>query len=101
MRSRKKEANHGVLMRAELQGVTVEQIRPFMTKLKEQIKSFPGFVAQASGPIPGGVQVTEVWETQEAHERWVREMVASAMQQLGITEVPPSHYLPLDDFITR
>jgi len=58
-----------VLMRVELQGVTVDQLRPFMTQVKERIKSFPGFIAQALGPIPGGVQVTEVWETQAAHER--------------------------------
>jgi hypothetical protein len=91
-----------VLMRVELQGVTLEQLRPFMTQVKERIKSYPGFIAQASGSTPGGVQVTEVWETQEAHERWVQEVVGPmAMQQLGMTQVPPSHYLPLDDFITR
>ncbi len=91
-----------VLMRAELQGVTVEQLRPFMTQVKERIRSFPGFIAQASGPIPGGVQVTEVWETQDAHERWVREVVGpTAAQQLGVTEAPPPQYLPLDDFITH
>lgn len=91
-----------ILMRAELQGVAVDQIRSLMAPLKEQIKSFPGFIAQASGPVPGGYQVTEVWETQEAHERWVREVVGPmAAQQLGGTEVPPTQYLPLDDFITR
>lgn len=91
-----------VLMRVELQGATLEQMQPFWTQVKERIKSYPGFLAQASGPIPGGVQVTEVWETQEAHERWVREVVGPmAAQQLGMTEVPPSQYLPLDDFITR
>jgi hypothetical protein len=91
-----------VLMRAELQGVTMEQMRPFMAQVKERIKSFPGFIAQASGPIPGGIQVTEVWETQETHERWLREVVGPmSAQQLGITEAPPSQYLPLDDFITR
>jgi hypothetical protein len=91
-----------VLMRVEMQGVTLEQMQPLMVQVKERIRSYPGFIAQASGPIPGGVQVTEVWETQEAHERWVREVVGPmAVQQLGLTQVPPSQYLPLDDFITR
>jgi hypothetical protein len=91
-----------VLMRTEMQGVTVEQMQPFWAQVKERMKSFPGFIAQASGPIPGGVQVTEVWESQAAHERWVREVVGPlAAQQLGVTEVPPVQYLLLDDFITR
>jgi hypothetical protein len=91
-----------VLMRSELQGVTMDQMRPFMTQVKARIRSFPGFIAQASGPIPGGVQVTEVWESEAAHQRWVQEVVGPmAAQQLGVTEAPPGQYLPLDDFITR
>lgn len=91
-----------VLMRAEMQGVTVEQLRPFMDQVKARIRSFPGFIAQATGPIPGGVQVTEVWESEAAHERWLQEVVGPmAAQQLGLMEVPPARYLSLDDFITR
>ena len=91
-----------VLMRTELQGVTVEQVEPLVAQVLGQIKAFPGFIAQAAGPIPGGYQVTEVWETQEAHERWVREVVGPlAAQQLGITEIPPWQYLTLDGFVTR
>ena len=91
-----------ILMRSELPGISAEQIRPFIAQANEQMRSFPGFIAQASGPIPGGYQVTEVWETQEAHERWLREVIGpKAAQQLGLTEAPPTQYLPLDVFITR
>jgi hypothetical protein len=89
-------------MRSELQGVTPEQIRPLMAQVNERLRSFPGFIAQASGPTSGGYQVTEVWETEEAHERWTREVVGPvAAQQLGLTQIPPWQYLPLDGFITR
>jgi len=91
-----------IMMRSETLGVTAEQIRPFIAQANEQMKSFPGFIAQAAGPIPGGYQVTEVWETQEAHERWLREVIGPmAAQQLGMTEAPVAQYLSLDDFITR
>ncbi len=91
-----------VLMRSEVRGVAPEQIRPFIAQTTEQMKAFPGFISQAAGPISDGYQVTEVWETQEAHERWVREVVGPlAAQQLGMTEIPPWQYLPIDDFITR
>jgi hypothetical protein len=91
-----------VLMRSELQGVTAEQIRPFIAQMNERMKSFPGFITQAAGPIPGGYQVTEVWESEAAHQRWVQEVVGPmAAQQLGVTEAPSAQYLPLDFFITR
>ncbi len=91
-----------ILMRSEMQGVSAERFRAFIAQANVQMRSFPGFIAQASGPIPGGYQVTEVWETQEAHERWLREVVGpQAAQQLGLTEEPTAQYLPLDVFITR
>jgi len=91
-----------VLTRSETQGVTAEQILPFIAQTQEQLKTFPGFIAQAFGPIPGGYQVTEMWETQEAHERWVREVIAPlAMRQLGMTQAPAAQYQSLDGFITR
>jgi len=91
-----------VLMRSELPGITTERIQPLIAQLISHLKSFPGFIAQASGPIPGGYQVSEVWESQEAHERWVREiLIPQTAQQLDLTEAPPTQYLPLDRFITR
>lgn len=90
-----------VLMRTELQGVTLEQVRPLIEQVIGQMKTFPGFISHARGPVPDGVQVTEVWETQEAHERWVREVIAPTMQRFGMSEVPPSQYLPLEGFLTR
>lgn len=90
-----------VLMRSELRGVTTEQVQPFIAQLLGQLTSFPGFIAQASGPIPGGYQVIEVWESQEAYERWLREVIApQAVEQLGLTEAPTAEFLPLDRFIT-
>jgi hypothetical protein len=91
-----------ILMRSELQGVTAEQIQPFITHMNERMKTFPGFIAQAAGPIPGGYQVTEIWETQEAHERWLREVIApTAAARLGLTQAPSAEYLTLDFFVTR
>lgn len=94
-----------VLMRHELQGVTAEQIEPVIGPLIEQLKTFPGFVDHASGPFPGGYQVTEVWESQDAHERWVREHVVPTMQQAGMlpagAQLPPSQYLPITRYFTR
>lgn len=66
------------------------------------MRACPGFIFQASGPISGGYQVTEVWETQEAHERWLREVIMlQAAQVHGRTNASTTQYLPLDRFIIR
>lgn len=75
-----------------------ESIEPMLDRLK----SFPGFISHASGPVPGGYQVIEVWESQGAHERWVQEVVLPTLQQLGLQQpLPPSQYLTLDRAFTR
>lgn len=94
-----------VLMRSEMQGLTSEQaqqIGRFVAGLADEMRAFPGFMSQAAGAVPGGYQVTEVWESQEAHERWAREVVGPrAARDLGITQELESNYWPLDQFVSR
>ena len=90
-----------ILMSQEVPGMTAGQAEALIAQILDQLKTFPGFIAHATGPTPEGYQVTEVWESQEAHERWVREVVMPILQQAGLSELPPHHYLPLDRFFTR
>ncbi|HEY7850921.1 MAG TPA: antibiotic biosynthesis monooxygenase [Ktedonobacterales bacterium] len=91
-----------ILMRQAVPGMTTDQFDALFAPLLDPIKSFPGFIANASGPMPGGYQVIEVWESQEAHERWVREVIAPTMQRAGLDQpLPPTEYQPLDRFFTR
>jgi heme-degrading monooxygenase HmoA len=90
-----------VLMRAEVPGMTAEQFEALFVPIIGQFKAFPGFIANASGPATESYQVTEVWESQEAHERWVREVIIPSMQRAGLTVPPSIQYLPLDRFFTR
>lgn len=89
-----------VLMRAEIPGMTEEQFQAVFVPVIDQIKAFPGFIANASGPLPGAYQVIEVWESQAAHERWVSEVIAPTMQRAGLTEPPSIQYQPLARFFT-
>jgi heme-degrading monooxygenase HmoA len=89
-----------VLMRAEVPGMTADQFEVLFAPLIDQLKGFPGFIANASGPVPEGYQVTEVWESQETHERWVREVIMPAMERAGLTRPPSIQYAPLARFFT-
>lgn len=90
-----------VLMRAEVPGMTSEQFEVVFAPLIDSLKAYPGYIAHASGPLPGSYQVIEVWESQEAHERWVREVIVPTMQRAGLTEPPSIEYQPLARFFTR
>lgn len=68
-----------VLMRADVPGMNSEQFEVVFAPLIDQLKAFPGYIAHASGPVQGSYQVTEAWESQEAHERWVREVIVPTM----------------------
>ena len=61
-------------MRQELPELTREQAEAVAAVLNERARSAPGFIAHASGPIPGGYRVTELWESREAssasQRRW-------------------------------
>jgi len=47
-------------MRTEVQGMTAEQIQDFVAQVvMPKIKTFPGFIAHASGATEGGCYVTE------------------------------------------
>lgn len=89
-----------ILMSAELPGITSEQFEVVFAPVIDQLKVYPGFIANASGPVPKGYQVIEVWDSQGDHERWVREVIMPTMQRAGLTQPPSIQYVPLARFFT-
>lgn len=91
-----------ILVRHEVSGVAADQFDAAFTLMVDQLPFYPGFLANASGPSDAGYQLTEVWETQEAHERWLREVMTPTLRQSGIDpQLLLPQYLALDRFITR
>lgn len=90
-------------MRQELPGLTSEQAAAVAAQVNGIATTVPGFIAHASGPIPGGYHVTELWESREAFERFSAEVVVPLMRQLGVElgDVPLARYLPVDNLVIR
>lgn len=90
-------------MRQELPGFTAEQAAAVAALVNERARMAPGFIAHASGPIPGGYHATELWESRAAFERFSAEVVAPLMREIGADRgaVSPPTYLPLDNVVTR
>lgn len=90
-------------VRQELPGLTSEQAAAIAAKVNGLARTAPGFIAHASGAIPGGYHVTELWESREAFERYSGEVIVPLMQQLGVElgAVSPARFLPVDNLVIR
>ncbi|HEV7213971.1 MAG TPA: antibiotic biosynthesis monooxygenase family protein [Chloroflexota bacterium] len=85
---------------ADLPALTKEQYDSLANELIPQIKAMPGFIAHVGAHLEGGgYRITEVWESREAFERWIRDSVLPVNRRLGI--VPgPGQILDVDILIT-
>lgn len=90
-----------ILARDEIPGLTVEQFNEVFAPLLERVKTFQGFIMHANGPTATGYQVTEIWETQEDQERWLREAVRPVARGIGLDNLPPSQYVMLNQYLMR
>ena len=62
------------------------------------LQASPGFIADAAGPVEGGYLVTELWESEEAHEAWFAQHVRPAMP--GRAPAPSITYRPISRIAT-
>lgn len=52
----------------------------------EALRGFDGFVGlHAGGPVEGGWQVFELWESADKHQAWIDQMIAPNMPP-GVAE---------------
>ncbi len=78
-----------IVVTVEVPGMTKEQYEQSRAKLGVAVKHAPGFIAHASGAMEGGYFLTEIWQSQEDWERWVREAMTPAAEGLGVQPAPP------------
>jgi hypothetical protein len=49
---------------------------------------------------PDGVQVTDVWETQEDFEKFAKEKIGPITQEVGIQASPEIRYIDVHNYLT-
>ena len=76
-----------------------------MHSFGELMRTQPGLLFVAPYPFKnpenGTVMGVTIWESQEAHERWVREVIAPIMRGMGIESIPSVHYQTLNQYFMR
>jgi hypothetical protein len=69
-------------------GVTQAQYDQARQAVMPDNKLLPGQLAHAAGPAPDGWRVVEIWESQEALERFFQEKLGAALQAANIQVQP-------------
>lgn len=70
-----------ILMQATTPGLTAEGYDAIASEqLFSAMAAFEGYGGfHAAGPVDGGWLVSEIWDSEEAHQTWVRDVVAPNM----------------------
>ena len=89
-----------IVMRAEVPGMTQALYESMIGALTPAIKAAPGFIVHAGAPIPGGWEVTEVWESHEAHDAWMKNHIMPAAKASGMS-LPIITVVPAHTVITK
>jgi hypothetical protein len=85
-----KEVAMAVLITGEVPGMTVEQY----DKVNETMgvstaADIDGLICHTAGSTVGGMYISDVWESQEAFDRFIQERLMPAFQEVGITAQGP------------
>jgi len=69
-------------------GVTQAQYEQVLNQVAPGNQMAPGMLYHVAGPTDGGFRVVEVWESQEAVDRFFGETLGRALQEAGINVQP-------------
>ena len=74
----------------EVPGMTQEQYDQVVETLRG--KTAEGRIFHVAGPMEGGWRVVDVWESQEAVNKFFQELLGPALQEAGIAATPPQFW---------
>jgi hypothetical protein len=60
----------------------------------------PGALFHWVTKTPDGIRVTDVWETQEAFEKFAEEKIAPITQAVGVQGQPETTYFDVHNYLT-
>lgn len=89
-----------VLAHLTYMGVKQTDHDAMIGQVEPQFLAAPGFIAHIAIKQDDGFQVTEIWESDEALQTWIREVITPMMQNAGGAapkmESVPIHHLVLN-----
>ena len=76
-------------------GVTTEQYHRVMSVLGLDANPPAGAIFHVAGFMGGSLRVLDIWESQQAFERFQRERLTPAVQKAGIHGQPKAQFFPV------
>ena len=84
--------------RADIAGMTRDQYNGMFQQVGPRLKTQPGFIFHMSGPAADGYYALEVWESEAAHQAWIRDVIQPAVQAAGMAQ-PQFQSLPVENVV--
>jgi hypothetical protein len=86
-----------ILARLNYAGVDQKSYNTMIGEVEPRLRAAPGFVAHIAVRQGDGFEVTEIWESNEALETWIRNVINPMMLNAGgippeVNRVPIHHY---------
>jgi heme-degrading monooxygenase HmoA len=93
----RKDSTMAIRAQLSYPGVTQENYDSMIPQVEDKLRAAPGFIAHLASATADGFQVTEVWESREALDTWLRETIAPMMAGAGGStpevQVRPLHHV--------
>jgi hypothetical protein len=88
------------VMLMEWSGVTQDQYKNVMNTLGLDTKPPAGALFHVAGFTGGSLRVLDIWESQQAFERFQQERLTGAVQKAGISTPPKVQFFPAFNIYT-
>ena len=70
------------------------------SKFRNNGWQYPGIITHFAGPTETGWRIVDVWETEEAFERFNAELLQPALKEAGIINERPPHIFQIYNFVS-
>jgi len=76
-------------------GITKEQYDKVMDLLDFDAKPQRGLIFHCAGQASGGWRVFDIWESEDAFDRFLKDRLAPAFQKAGVQGRPTPEFFPI------
>jgi len=84
----------------EIPGGTQEQYDKVMEKMRLDINPAEGGICHVAGPTDRGWRVVDVWESEEAFQKFFDTKLGKALKEAGVPPLQPS-FFPVHNSIIK
>jgi hypothetical protein len=88
------------VMSMEWPGMTPEQYNQVMRALDLDMKAPSGGVFHVAAFMGSTLHIMDIWESQQAFEKFQKDRLAPALQKVGLTSQPKVQFFPVHNIYT-